>query len=203
MVNGHRETWQLKSKGFRWWLRRAYYQKTEGAPNSDAMSTAMEMLEAKAHFDGQKREVYLRVAHVDDVIYLDLCNDDWSAVKVTENGWEIVEEPAVRFRRKRGMKEIPAPVHGADIKTLGGLKEHLNVDQESFVLVVAWLLAILRAAGPYPILALTGEQGTGKTMLAELLQRLVDPRTGGIRSDAKRLARSLYRCDEWPGLGIR
>src|SRR4029078_13114342 len=61
----------------------------------------------------------------------------------------------------------------------------------SFVLVVAWLLAILRGRGPYPILALTGEQGTGKTLLAEVLKSLVDPRTAGIRA-LPADARDLY-----------
>ena len=190
-VDGHRETWSLNSRGYRRWLRREFYNLRKSAPNSDAMSQAMGVIDAMAHFDGEEREVYLRVANVDDKIYLDLCNDAWEAVEITDEGWDIVANPPVRFRRKRGMQEIPRPIRGANIETVGGLKGHLNVDQTSFVLVVSWLLAVLRGVGPYPVLGLTGEQGTGKTMLARLLQMLVDPRTGGIRSMPKD-ARDLY-----------
>jgi hypothetical protein len=41
--------------------------------------------------------------------------------------------------------------------------------------VVAWLLATLRAGGPYPVLAISGEQGSAKTVLSKLLKDLVDP----------------------------
>jgi len=50
-VNGHRETWPVRSRGFKRWLTHLYYQKTGGAPNADALSTAMGALEAKAHFE--------------------------------------------------------------------------------------------------------------------------------------------------------
>src|SRR5689334_14321893 len=45
-VNGHRETWSLKSTGFRRYLRRRYYEKTGGAPNGEAMAGAMGIIEA-------------------------------------------------------------------------------------------------------------------------------------------------------------
>ena len=49
-------------------------------------------------------------------------------------------------------------------------------------MVVSWLLSILRGRGPYPILALTGEQGTGKSLLADMLRSLLDPKIAGLRS---------------------
>ena len=122
-VDGHRETWSLNSRGFRRWLKREFYNLRKSAPNSDAMSQAMGVIDAMAHFDGEEREVYLRVANVDDKIYLDLCNDAWEAIEITDEGWDIVANPPVRFRRKRGMQEIPRPIKGANIETVGGLKD--------------------------------------------------------------------------------
>ena len=52
IINEHRETWPLKSDGFRRWLKRAYYMATGGAPNNDAMATAMGVMEAKANSTG-------------------------------------------------------------------------------------------------------------------------------------------------------
>jgi len=43
--------------------------------------------------------------------------------------------------------------------------------ENDFVLVAAWLLGALRAGGPYPVLAIAGEQGSAKTVLSKLLDR--------------------------------
>ena len=60
-VNGHRETWPVRNKGFRRWLARRFYEETGGAPNSEALQSALNVIEAKAHFDGPEREVHLRI----------------------------------------------------------------------------------------------------------------------------------------------
>ncbi len=44
-----------------------------------------------------------------------------------------------------------------------------------FRLIVAWLVAALWPEGPYPVLALDGEQGSGKSTVSRMLRRLVDP----------------------------
>jgi CHC2 zinc finger len=49
-INGHRETWSIRSKGFRGWLGRGYFELTGGAASSDALQSALNILEAKAHF---------------------------------------------------------------------------------------------------------------------------------------------------------
>ena len=47
---------------------------------------------------------------------------------------------------------------------------------------MAWLLAALRSGGPYPLLAVSGEQGSAKTMLSKLLRALVDPNAAPVRA---------------------
>ena len=89
-VDGHRETWSLKNSGFKHWLKREFYQRTAGAPNSEAMSMAMGVIEARAHYDGAEHEVYLRVANCGDQIYLDLCDPAWRVVEITSDGWRII-----------------------------------------------------------------------------------------------------------------
>jgi hypothetical protein len=45
--------------------------------------------------------------------------------------------------------------------SIEALLPFLNLSSRTdFVLVVAWLLAALRARGPYPLLAISGEQGS-------------------------------------------
>ena len=53
------------------------------------------------------------------------------------------------------------------------------------MLLVAWLLASLRPVGPYPLLAISGEQGSAKTVLSKLLRALIDPNTASVRALAR------------------
>ena len=71
------------------------------------------------------------------------------------------------------MLPLPVPEQGGAI---GDLAAFLNLrSQTDFVLVVAWLLAALRCRGPYPVLGVSGEQGSAKTVLTKILRSLVDP----------------------------
>jgi ABC-type antimicrobial peptide transport system ATPase subunit len=49
-------------------------------------------------------------------------------------------------------------------------------------LVIAWLLAALRSGGPYPLLAISGKQGSAKTVLSQMLKALVDPNAPPVRA---------------------
>ena len=187
-VGGRRETWPVKSPKFRGWLLREYYIRERMAASNNAMSEALAVIEARALFDGPERPVYLRVAGDDGRIYVDLVDRDWRAVEIGPDGWRIVSQPPVRFRRTAGMMPLPTPERGGSIDEL---RPHLNVDEDGFVLVVSWLLAGLRPCGPYPILALTGEQGTGKSMTAEKVRSLIDPNTAPLRP-LPRDTRDLY-----------
>ena len=142
-ISGHRETWPIRSKGFRRWLARRFYDETRGAPNSEALQSALNVIEAKAHFDGPERKVDVRVSGLDDRLYLDLGDETWRAVEIDTTGWRVIENPPVRFRRAGGMKALSVPISGGSIQTL---RSFLNVQSEDdFVLVVAWALACLRA----------------------------------------------------------
>jgi hypothetical protein len=46
-VNDHRETWPVRSKGFKRWLARRFYEATGGAPNSESLQSALNVIEAK------------------------------------------------------------------------------------------------------------------------------------------------------------
>jgi hypothetical protein len=78
------------------------------------------------------------------------------------------------------MLPLSVPECGASIDALRSFLNLLN--QNDFVLVVAWLLAALRSGGPYPLLAVSGEQGSAKTVLSKLLRALVDPNAGPVRA---------------------
>jgi hypothetical protein len=167
-VNGHRETYPIRSKGFRRWLARRFYEKTGGAPGSEALQSALNVIEAKAHFDAPERIVHVRVGGLDGRLYLDLCDETWRAVEIDSTGWRVIDNPPVRFRRAAGMRALPAPIAGGSVETL---RSFLNVRTDAdFVLVVAWALAVLRNRGPYPVIVLAGEQGSAKSSFSAILR---------------------------------
>jgi len=181
-VDGHRETWRLYLTGFRRWLKRRYHatEREGGAPNAEAMSAALGMLEAHAHYDGPEREVSVRVGGLDGKVYLDLCELSWRAVEIDETGWRIIGAPPVRFRRTSGMHPLPTPLRGGSVDSL---KRFLNVKSEDdFVLAVSWILAAFRSCGPYPVLALAGEHGSAKSTFSWILRALIDPNTAPLRA---------------------
>src|SRR5437016_6088981 len=183
LVDGHRETWPIRSKRFRGWLRRRHYEATGGALNGHAISSELDLLEARAQFDAPERCVHVRIAEHEDHIYLDLADEQWRAVEIGPDGWQVIKCPPVRFRRPAGILPLPVPEQGGSIEALLPL---LNLSSRNdFVLVVAWLLAALRPGGPYPVLAISGEQGSAKTVLSKLLKDLVDPNVAPVRSLAR------------------
>ncbi|WP_316207952.1 hypothetical protein [Bradyrhizobium sp. SZCCHNR3008] len=58
-------------------------------------------------------------------------------------------------------------------------------DEGSLKLVVAWLVAALRDRGPYPVLVVNGEQGTGKSVFTRNMRSLIDPSAAPIRAVPK------------------
>lgn len=179
-INDHRETWPVRTKGFRRWLARQFYEQTGGAPSSEALQSALNVIEAKAHFDGPERPVFIRIGGLDGRLYLDLGDEAWRAVEIDTTGWRVIEESPVRFRRAAGMQPLAVPASGGSVEAL---RAFLNVQSDQdFVLVVAWALAVLRNRGPYPALVLSGEQGSAKSTFSAILRSLLDPNTAPLRA---------------------
>ena len=179
-VTGHRETWPIRQKRFRLWLTRAFFGATQGAPNSEALQSALKLVEARARFGASARDVVVRVAGWEDRAYLDLVDASWRAVEIAPAGWRIVDRPPVRFRRTSGMQPLPTPDRGGSITLL---RRYLNVQADAdFVLVVSWMLAVLRPHGPYPVLVLSGEQGSAKSTFSKILRGLLDPNLAPLRA---------------------
>lgn len=179
-VARHRETIPVRSRQFRNYLAHLHFQRHQKIPGAQALKDAVVLLEGRAMFDGPEREVYVRVAGAGDRIYLDLGNDAWQVVEISPDGWEIITDPPVRFRRPDGMYPLPMPMRSG---TLDELLPFLNLNNEDdFILVKAWLLTAIRPTGPYPILDLVGEQGTAKSTASKLLRRIIDPFKGELRA---------------------
>jgi hypothetical protein len=101
-------------------------------------------------------------------------------VEVDATGWRVIGNPPVRFRRAAGMRTLPIPLPGGSLETL---RSFLNLKSDTdFVLVVAWLLACLHNRGPYPVIVLSGEQGSAKSTFSVILRAMIDPNTAPLRA---------------------
>jgi hypothetical protein len=137
------------------------------------INAAIDNFELKAISSPLEREIHVRVARDGDHLYIDLGDPQWRAVRITGDGWTVVESPPVRFRRTPDTRPLPFPQRGRPISEL---RQFLpNISEDDFVLVVAFLLAILQPNGPYPVLVVYGEQGWAKTGFLRILRALTDP----------------------------
>ena len=98
-VDNHKETWPLHSKGLHRWMMQRFYAENGKVPNSQAYNDALGVMEGQAQCNGEEHPIFTRLAELDGDIYLDLVNKEWQAVKITKDGWQIVTEVPVKFRR--------------------------------------------------------------------------------------------------------
>ncbi len=182
-VDEHYETWQIKSRGFKNHLKHRFYQETNRPPSAQAIQDALGVIEAKAQFEGKEETVHIRVAGKGDSIYIDMTNDRWEVIEVKPSGWQIIQRPPVKFRRTKGMAPLPYPINNGSLESLQGYLNLMN--PEDFKLIVGWLISTMKDTGPYPVLVLTGEQGSAKSTAERILKALVDAATSPLRTTPK------------------
>ena len=127
----------------------------------------------------------VRLLEYRDAIWIDLGDDTFRVVRVTADGWTIAKRADAPLLRPDGLRALPLPA--PDPEALDRLRQLINLPadnggNDNFRLVVAWLVAALYPNGPYPVLALDGEQGSGKTTVCRMLRRLVDPNAAVLRA---------------------
>ncbi len=175
-VGDRLEIYGLKSAAFRDWLVHGYLAYRAEAPSQGTVRRAVGMLEARARFEVDVPEVFVRVGKGKDAegpaYFVDLGGPTGAAVVVRDRGWLVVDRPEVHFRRPEGLQPLPVPSRSGSIDQL---RPYVNLTEADFRLMVTWLTAVLRPVGPYPILVLNGEQGAAKSTLVKVLRLLIDP----------------------------
>ncbi len=165
----------IRSKPFRAWLTSLLWRAEQKAPGTEAVYSALNVLEAAALFDGARRTLYNRVAPTEEGFWIDMTDDSWRAIKVTAKGWQIVDNPPILFKRFSHQKTLVEPKRGGDPwKFL----DFVNVDQrdkDTRLLLLCAIISYFIPMIPHVILVLYGIQGSGKTCLFKTVRRLIDP----------------------------
>ena len=180
-VNGKAECRELKSKGLRNLLTHAALKATGKLPTPEAIAAVVGVLEANAEFDGIHEDVFLRVARgpSGSSYFLDLADGEGRVIEIRPDGWEVMAERPVFFRRAAGQLAMPLPERGGSLELL---KKYVNVESSDWPLFIGWLTGSIRPVGPHPILVVTGEQGAAKTTLLRVCRRLIDPNASPVRA---------------------
>jgi hypothetical protein len=167
--------------GLRQQLAHRYTVEHGKAPSSGSLADVLMSLEGRA-LQQPRTQLDLRVAADPERgrALLDLGDDTGRVVVITDSGWRIAGHALPRmFHRTALTGALPEPTPGGDI---GRLRELLNVTDAAWPLLLAWLVLCLDADVAHPVVALLGEQGTGKTTAGRCLSRLVDPSPVPLRS---------------------
>ncbi|MET9366073.1 ATP-binding protein [Streptomyces sp. NPDC006632] len=168
-------------------LARTYYSLHGKAASSSALADAMLAIEGRAQAEDPV-PLHLRVAPLgkrpEDGFLLDLGRADGLVVTVTPKGWTVAPAAPGQplFRRSQLTQPLPIPKGGGSLTELRGL---LNVTDQSWPLLVSWLVAGLVPGIPHPLLFLSGEQGTAKSTATKMLVSLLDPSAAPARSTPK------------------
>ncbi|MDO8660052.1 MAG: hypothetical protein Q7K54_05670 [Candidatus Parcubacteria bacterium] len=195
-INGHCENWRCRSKQFKRYLSSLYWNSYKKAPNTDAINTALGVIEAKACFDGNKFELFNRVAWLNDSLWYDLTNNNWQAVKINSEKWEIVHEPPILFKHYNHQKLQITPEKNGSIDEIF---KFINIQNENHrILLRVYIVSSFIPDFPHPILCLYGSQGSAKSTLSRLLKMLIDPSAFGVTDfpkDGMELAQKLH--NQW------
>ncbi|RIV17907.1 hypothetical protein D2Q93_14750 [Alicyclobacillaceae bacterium I2511] len=179
-IQDHEEILRIGGKEFKLLLQNKFYHQEGKTATKDALNRVIEVLEGKALYEGTEEPVFTRIAINKKQIILDLGTSDWKVIVIDEEGWIITSQSPVNFIRSRSMLSLPIPSFSGNVEKL---RNYIAVpDDESWVLLVAWLLQSFNPNGPYWILVLQGEQGTGKSTIARILRSLIDPAKAELRT---------------------
>ena len=141
--------------------------KRKKSPNNEALRQSLNVIEAKAVFDGPEIRLNLRVAKHEGALWYDLTNEAWQAVKITPDGWEVIDNPqsfssALRIQR-------PRCYHRRAV-AFDLLMKYINLkDEEDWLLLTALIAHAFVPGVPHAIPVFYGDKGSAKTTAQRII----------------------------------
>jgi hypothetical protein len=176
LYDGHAQ-WEshgLRARSFLRYLKDLHYTLHGVALGDRHTADAIDLLDGRAAKSKDRTRAWVRSAHHEGAIYLDLANDSHEVVRITHDKWECVNVQEPKFRRLMGMQPMVRP--SPSDKGYQYLRELIPLESEDdHKLLIGWMLMSLFPTGPYPVLVLNGRPWSGKSTLTTLLRRLLDP----------------------------
>ncbi|MBN1534559.1 MAG: hypothetical protein JXA20_17935 [Spirochaetes bacterium] len=188
--NGHVESARITSKNYRRFIRRIFKEDYHKILSDFLVGEVISQLEAEAQFDGQKAIIYGRIGKVGDSIVLNPCWDSAKNIIISAGYWDIVDhvnhvehvdkiptpqQGTPLFLHPRGMLPLPFPEKG--VGTLDDFRKFVSCqdDDHRFLLIISYIIQCMLWDGPFPILVILGEPGSGKTVATTAIKKIIDP----------------------------
>jgi hypothetical protein len=172
-INGINYTYEIGHYDLDEAIESNYYELTGGFPKESALKVFKKKLRYDAKYQGETKEVYVRFAHVDDEIYIDLGDKSGQAVRITSAGWQVVTNPPVKFIRYGHMLPLPVPLRNGDYRKL--LKSLNLKTKDDELLVLTWPLVAAISSISHAPLIFHGAPGACKSGSISALRGLLDP----------------------------
>ena len=166
------------------WLDQETRTKTGNIQSNMSLQALFRAICAECLLHGDTLDPKLRINGDMHDIWIDMCSAGGNVIHVTRDGWTIENCAPCKFLRGRGGLPLPVPDGGDDLFELLSPFIHTRTSDD-LLLIVSWLIGTLNPKGPYPVLIVTGEQGSAKSTTMKVLQELIDPHTKGLRSPFK------------------
>jgi DNA polymerase III delta prime subunit len=147
-------------------------------PSQSALTDALGVIEAKAQ-SASREPLWLRVGEHGAGVVIDLGTADGAAVEADAEGWRILDRSPIVFRRTELTMPLPIPERGGDLEQLRAV---LNVNDDSWPLLLGWLISVFFPEIPHSILLFAGEQGCGKSTAARLATMVADPSAAPLQA---------------------
>lgn len=154
-------------------------------PSTNAFSEAVELLRGHARFEASAEDVYVRVAHLEDRVYIDLGDESYRVIQVTRDGWKVEDNPGIAFVRTGSTRPLPEPKGGGAPEDFGPFFPTESKSDLRLLLtfLVDTFLAPQRAARP--LLIFEGPPGSAKSTMTAFAKELTDPEVGGLFAPSK------------------
>lgn len=111
--------------------------------------------------------------------WIDLSNDNWGAIKITDNDWSI-ENPPILFKRYSHQAPLYKPIKNGDPSHLLDYIKLVSVDSQLLWLVDQ--ISFLVPGIPHPPSIIWGGKGTIKTTAQDIVKKLIDNSHVGLVS---------------------
>jgi hypothetical protein len=172
----HNEIIRVESGKFKRYLIRLYHESENKIANAEAVANAVQVLQARAEYNGNTYPLSVRVASYNNCFFYDLTNPKWECIKISEQGWELVDKtPIPLFIRYNQTPQVqPSHDYAPDIfDRFMNLTNVKNEDDKKLLKI--YLISLFIPDIQHVILQTCGEKGGAKSMLEVLIKELVDP----------------------------
>jgi hypothetical protein len=161
-INDHVESVPFESDRFKNIIRKEYFEQEKKILSNEMLDGLLKLIESQLMYNEgiKKINLNLRVAKKDeDVFYYDLTNSKWEFIKITSEGWHIInsnEEPIFkRYEKNCSPQVYPSRKYDKDI--FNQFLKLFNVESKKDILLLSvYIISLFIPDIPKPLLVLSG-----------------------------------------------